>query len=299
MQPTLEEWLALPRTELAALVLPKNLTVNLSVDGTRRHYLIHTKQNNIASYSEYAAFEGAAYARVYDLLFGLGVQTVLTSVLYPPNFQRSAAYLEKSVAMSELIFLGPVFKELYQKWQVAARFYGDFEFAPAAQAISQNLQNLAATLKEKTPFNDRLLLLGYNAGSFNEEMIFHSLKLHSRLNRPPTEQELKAAIFPYGPAKIDLYIGAGGLTVGKVLPPILDEGTSLYYLAFLALDLQENTLRRILYDYLFARQMLSDDFTPYTEKDLQDLGDYYAEHADCLVGLGKTVGPGIWYADHH
>ncbi len=297
-QISLEEWLLLPQSELTDIITSENLAVMLSVDGTRRHYLIHNNQIAIKDYNDYAIFEGTAYAKVYELLFSLGIQTILTSILYPPNFQRPQAYVEKAIAMSELIFLGGIFSDFYKKWNVRARLYGDYDFSPAAQHVSKSLQGLANTLEKNTPTGERLLLLGYNAGSFNEELISRTLDLRVRFERPPSEDELRIECFPHGPKQINLYIGAGNLTVGKVLPPILDQGTNFYNLAFLALDLQEITFRKILYDYLFNRQLITDDFMQYSGADLQTLKTYYKEHWDCLVGLGQAIGPGIWYADH-
>jgi hypothetical protein len=98
------------------------------------------------------------------------------------------------------------------------------------------------------------------------------------------------------PTQVDLLIGAGWLKVGGILPPWLDEGhTDIYNLGFLTLDLDEITLRRILYDHLFRRNAAGD--ADYSPEDLAALDTFYRHNHGKLIGLGKLVGGGLWYAD--
>jgi len=130
-------------------------------------------------------------------------------------------------------------------------------------------------------------------------MIARTLTLHVQKGRAPTADELCQSCFPDGPHEINILIGAGWLRVGSFLPPLLDGGrTDLYNIAHLALDLQEETARRILYDHLFRRWAAPEDDVRYQPKDLQALGAFYREHAQCVVGLGQLIGPGLWYPDH-
>jgi hypothetical protein len=297
---TLEEWLALTQSEVAAYIAPRQLSVMFSIDGTRRHYLLEqAASSNIQDFKDYVQHSSSAYVKVFGLLFGYGIKTILTSVLYPLNFQRDAHYLEAGVKLSAYFLSHPIFSDFYKQFEVKARLYGDYEFAPAAHSVCATLKSINTTLSELTPQGTRQVLFGYNAGTFADEAIWHSVNLYQQLGRIPTATEVRAACFPYGPAKLDMLIGAGWLRVGAILPPLLDAGsTDIYTLNHLTLDLQELTLRRILYDHLFQRWAAPEDDGDYTEADLDTFRDYYRVHQNCLVGLGHLVGPGFWYPDH-
>jgi adenosine tuberculosinyltransferase len=299
VEPTLAEWLVLPRAEIAAHVSQHHLAVLFSVDGTRRHYLIHRGKDEIADFTEYAEHGAESYVRAYDVLFGLGVETVMTPLLYPPNFVRGGNYLAQSLKMCRHLLVNAPFTDLYARWGLKARLYGDYDFAPNAASSRAEITDLANVLTQATPHGERTLLFGYAAGSFTEEIVVRSLALYQATGRIPSQAELVAACFPDGPTQVHFWLGAGWLRVGITLPTQLDNGrTDIYGLAHLALDLQETTLRRILYDHLFRRWAGPEDDVAYTPTDLRELGDYYRLHADCVTGLGSLVGPGLWYPDH-
>lgn len=297
--PSLEEWLSLPLDKIREIVEPRNLAVFMSVDGTQRHYLITTGRSKISDFNDYAIHSSKNYVKLYDLLYSHGVRTILSSFLYPLNFTRKPEYLTAAIEACEQILLNGDFAALYKKWSIKARLYGDYAFANNAASARSKLLQLEENLQKLTPSGDKLLLGGFTAGSFNQEMIKHCTDLSASLGHAPTENELRKFCYPYGPEKIDIYIGSGWLRTGAVLPPLLDSGaTDVYELNHLAMDLSESSFRRILYDHLKRRWAAAEDDVPYTPEILQELADYYREHSNCLIGTGHLVGPGYWYADH-
>ena len=247
--PGLDEWLAMPQAEIAQQVRANHIAVMFSIDGSRRHYLLAQPPENrrISDFGGYAQHNTLAYVQVYELLFAHGIETILTPTLYPPNFVRSERYLQQSVAMSQQFLCNSPFLEFYQKWQVRARLYGDYTFAPQAASVRTALTQLNTVLESLTPTGERQVLFGYNAGTFMDEIIYHTATLHTGLGRMPTQAEVRAACFPVGPEKINLLIGASWLRVGLILPPVLDAGaTDIYNLNHLTLDLQTSTLRHFI-----------------------------------------------------
>ncbi len=297
-RPELREWLSMPCAELATYVLPRKLAMMVSIDGTQRHYLLNTPAENarISDYDAYARHNANAYARVFNLLFALGVHSVLTTMLFPPNFQRDEASLRRMMAMSQIFLTKEPFATVYRDHQAQARLFGDYDLAQAATPIRKELQTLDNEIAALTPGRERLLLLGYCAGSFADEQIARTLQLRADLNRSPTADELRLACFPHGPDRIDIYVAAGWLRVGGVLPPLLDKGaTDIYILSHLALDLTEYEARRILYDHLFLRWAANEDRVGYSPEDLAVLPTFYDTHRDHVTGVGQLVGPGLWY----
>ncbi|WP_394842129.1 hypothetical protein LZC95_34260 [Pendulispora brunnea] len=299
--PSLDEWLAMPRSEIAAVIAPRRLSMMYWIDGTRRHYLLSSPalDGKIADFDDYARRTSEAYVRVYDLLFELGVGSVMTTLLYPPNFQRGASYVKKAMALTEAMLLEEPFKSLYARWNTKVRLFGDYRTSPHAASARSTLERVQQALVQSTPTGSRALYFGYCAGSFNEEMLVRAATLQQSLGRTPTEEEVRAACYPDGPGNIDIFVTSGWLRVGLVLPPLLDAGkTDLYALSHLALDVHEESLRRILHDHLFSRWAGREDDAIYGPADVRALKRYYDTHQRCLVGTGHLVGPGIWHPDH-
>jgi len=308
---TLDEWLQLSKNEIAKMVSERHLAVLLSIDGTRRHYLLSQAKENSGSleisdkdFEDFANHTSAAYVRVYNLLFSVGIDTVLTPVFFPPNFKRDSNYVEQALAASKRIFLGTEFVELYRKWELQTRIYGDFDLAPLACQVQNTIFSLAEELKKltsNTHGNDsKRLLFGYNAGTFVRETSSRTVLLYNNSGSIPDEQELRLACFPDGPDKIDLVIGSGWLRVGAILPPVLDNGnTDIYNVSNLVLDLEEHTLRCILYDRIFRRWAAPEDDTTYNLDDLALLKHYYTVHKRCSIGVGELIGSAsLWYPEH-
>lgn len=299
-RPLLRDWLSMSRAELATYVLPHRLAVMVSIDGTQRHYLLKHPETNgqIVDYVAYADHNANAYVQLFGLLFELGVHTILTTSMSPPNFQRGERGMSQLLAMSEAFLTKAPFTGFYRRWQVQARLFGDYDLAPAATPIREALQALDQQMSALSPGRERLLLFGYCASTFADEQIARTQQLYAALNRFPTADELRRACFPHGPDRVHLYLLAGRLRVGQILPPLLDMGTAdVYALSHLMLDLSEKEARRILYDHLFMRSGFKGDNVGYTPADLAALSAFYDDHRDYVTGIGQIVGPVFYLTD--
>jgi hypothetical protein len=354
---SLTDWLALDHEQLARLVRCRNpnLSVLLSIDGSRRFYLIKTGATKVdrSNFTHYVEFIAGHLSRVVGLLFGLGVTHILKPVLLPDQFDRPADYLKLAIAHSSPMFLGEAFRQIYARHGARARLYGDFDISDQVELVRSELNILADQLKSVTPNasvsggedegrvdvsseqeqeqeqeqkqkatpivevqRQPTLWLGYHSLSFSQELVrrttltatakHYELPLGTsqagQVTIPciPTDYLQSLSFqreFPH-PTRIDLLIGAGWLKVGGILPPWLDEGhTDIYNLGFLTLDLDELTVRRILYDHLYRRNAAGDADADYSPEDLAALDNFYRHNHGKLIGLGKLVGAGLWYAD--
>jgi hypothetical protein len=342
------EWLALDQEQLAAIVRRRNLSVLLSIDGSRRFYLMRTGASKVdrSNFTHYVEFIAGHLSQVVGLLFELGVTDVLKPVLLPDQFDRPQNYLKMAIAHSEPMFLGNAFREMYAQHGARARLYGDFDISDQAELVRSDLNVLATRLKAATPNagvsgsgdeggvevvgsereqeqeaarivevpRQPTLWLGYHSLSFSQELVRRTTLTakYSELPLGTTQAgEITLPLIPSAylqslsfqgeyphPTGVDLLIGAGWLKVGGILPPWLDEGhTDIYNLGFLTLELDELTLRRILYDHLYRRNASGDADADYSPEDLAALDTFYRHNQGKLIGLGKLVGPGLWYAD--
>jgi hypothetical protein len=149
------EWLALDQEQLAAIVRRRNLSVLLSIDGSRRFYLMRTGATatkvDRSNFTHYVEFIAVHLSRVVSLLFELGVTDVLKPVLLPDQFDRPQNYLKMAIAHSEPMFLGSAFRQMYAQHGARARLYGDFDISDRAELVRSDLTTLADRLKVVTP----------------------------------------------------------------------------------------------------------------------------------------------------
>lgn len=318
----LERWLDMPLVEIKDYIkanIQKPLTVFFSIDGTRRYYLKEKYRLGLAenetgadndqevvsyNFAEYSKFITRPLMQVFDLLFSAGVTNVLNIALLPSTFHRPNNYLSQMLKETERVFLNSAeFNQLYSKHGLRLRLFGDYDIAPETEKVREQLDGLTQRCHSLWPETNEIspsLYLGFYGGTFTQEITLRSARFFSENGRVPTDAELRQHSFPAGlSGPIDILISAGWLKVGGILPPLLDGGTTdIYNLSFLALDLDETTLKRILYDHLFLRNQATDDNADYTHADIRQLHNYYTQHQGGLVGLGQLVGSGLWYALH-
>ena len=240
--------------------------------------------------------------RICESFFSLGVKTVIALNLWPPDIiRREDQFMQLTLKMSRIALLHPELVTLAQRWQAALRLHSDYDVTATGEPLREGLNALNDELKQLTPEQDRLLLFGFYTGQYEDEMIARTLHLYHQLQRPPTAEELHRSAFPDGPHHIDIYINGGWMSADNwSIPPLLNQQSiAMYILAHLVLDLQAVTMRRLLYDCLFVRRKVSlTDNLSYTGDPLQQLSDYYQQHAYCFVGSGELVGPDLWYPEH-
>ena len=300
---TLPEWLALPCAEMATIVRRSSLTMKIAVDGSTRHYLLNNSLESGADLDTEAYFQHGLLSllRLIEKVFSCGIESLVLLSVWPPDLIRRDDHMQRVVEGSVRLLLSENALRTFTTLGLQVGLYGNYDVAAAFDGVRPALIELRERLALATGQQTCKLWWGYSAGSGLEEVIARSVQFYQETGRLPTEEELRQACFPLGPASVDIFIGTGWLRIGNIdLPPVLNQGqTDVYSLCHLPLDLTENELRRILYDHLFVRHVLAPTTNiVYTPAMLDPLRDYYTEHSECVIGLGHLVANGFWYPDH-
>jgi hypothetical protein len=129
--------------------------------------------------------------------------------------------------------------------------------------------------------------------------------LQTALGRPPRREELVAAFYHLDPGETlpPLRLVLSGMMydlVGQSVPPLLGGHEDLYFPITSLFSLDRTLLRRILYDWLFARPHPPDapliDYAALAPASRAALVAWHARHRHAALGLGiRHPQGGFWY----
>lgn len=277
----------MPAEELATLVAPADLAVMIGQDGTRRS-AFRRDPSARTDWKRYTEVAAEMTLEVIGLCFRLGVRSVMVTVLWPPNFERSEKYVEA--------FLGPFglprlyderHRAFYADWDARARLTGAWR--QATTSVAARMEGIAASLAAATPSGSRSVYWECDAGSIMGALLAVAVRMG------PDEAALRAALYPEGPDRLDLAIKCGRIrSLNRVVCPLLVDRADIYVTNNLSLDLTEAQLRAILYDHLFLRAMAPEDDMTYSDEYLARYDAWLSARPPAVVGLGELDPGGNW-----
>jgi hypothetical protein len=276
-RPSLEEFLASP-LELVRMVAPA--TMLLGTGGTRRRAVL---QGFSLQSEEYARWTRRQMMACLEMIFDHGIQHLITTMFVSShNDEITPGYREKIVGWTEWAVIGDEALATYNQLGWRARLIG-VESWPELAATAVKL--VEVTAKNRGP------TIWYSVAS--RPQLTWKRMLEVAVERGITERtELIAALYgePIPPAT--LYLGAGKPQVEDSQIPLLLVGKlECYWRQHLGYDLDQKTLRSVLYDYAYIR--------PTWQADKTGRAEQVIEHAQAwgnpaVIGMGQRLGP-FWY----
>lgn len=279
--PSREEFLALP-TNAVHDIAPQ--TVILTNGGTRRHAVLA----GVSPVSDaYAHWTRVQMINCLSLIFGHGIQHIFTTVLAETNYNEvTPGYREKLAQWIEYGLASPKALDDYaaRNWRV--RLMGTESWP--------ELQEIALRIQEATSTNSgpRLWFMASSSDEHHWEKVFSVVQENHGLTRAQIIRKIYGEDIPLA----TLYIGSGKpqITTSNV-PAILIGSLQCYWRQHLGYDLDELTLRKILYDYAYLRKTWEKDKSGRAEKALA----YRSAWDDPpVLGIGTKLGP-FWYPAPH
>jgi hypothetical protein len=153
------------------------------------------------------------------------------------------------------------------------------------------LEKTADILARSTPRNDNGPCVWFTVAGQPEarwDELFRTAATYHFGNRAEAIRVLYGQDIPLA----EVFIGSGKPQVfASIVPPLLVGNLQCYWRQHLGYDLDERTLRTILYDYAFLRKTWEADKTGRAE---QALRYRHAWEDPPVVGLGIRLGP-FWY----
>jgi hypothetical protein len=255
-------------------------TVMYAVGGTRRQAVLAGLEPDGEEYPRFAV------TQMYDCLgrlFDYGVKNIIATVLQSPQLAEVGRYRERVMAWVADGLVGNAALEVYRARGWRVRLLG-------AHADS-GLGEVAQRLREATPDGD--VTLWYYVSLRPDDHLRAVLDAARAGARTQAEAIAALAGEPVPPAEMLIAFGKP-IFGADIFPTLFGAGTmQCYWTQRPGYDLPDSDLRRMIYDYAFARRTWVADKRPrYTA--LAEQQDVWARGT--IVGLGQRVG-GFWYPE--
>lgn len=293
MNLTRDEFLSLPVKKVAQLVRKAGPKVCVfPINGTRRWFMLEHPEaaDSIESYLQIA---GMRYIEVCKLLFDHGVDTLLTPMFGPDLLERGEAYQKMMVPALMWFAENKEFLSFHDTYDIRVRFYGDIQryfantpYAPALEAYNR-------LTKQTANHQSYHLFIGICAHDATETVAEASVRFHQQNGRVPNKQEIIATYYGEHVNPVDFFIGFDRFTAFD-MPLIATGNEDLYFMVSPSMYIDAQTLRSILYDHLYTRQIDESSYVDLSKENWGKLKAFYHENRRRVLGIGEKQ-HGIWY----
>jgi hypothetical protein len=238
---------------------------------------------------------------VADTLFDFGLDTVIGPLASLGNLKRKGFM---PLGLDRL--LSPLLDEyslsIYKKHNAEVTFYGDLDGARNMYG-GEIIDKYIVSFKRINPeIPQKHILIGIGFSTDRETEIIANLAIDhfKETGKNPNREELVKRYFGYNVPAIDIFIRTNEVKMSGGLTPLLTQhDTQLYFpVAPGIMSLTENTIKSVLYDYLYSRVLSHGmhEHSPITEFEAEEVSNFYERHQNEVLGLGRRVGD-LWIHD--
>ena len=290
-----DEFLSLPVEKVAQLVRETGPKVCVfPINGTRRWFVLeHPEEATRNTPEAYFQIAGQRHIELYKLFFDHGVDTLLTPIFGLGLLERGEEYQQIMVPALLWFAQNRDFLDFYDSYSVRVNVYGDARryfqntpYAPALDAYEKLAQRTANHQHHR-------LFIGVCAHDATETVAEIAVRFHQQHGRLPKRQEIVEAYYGEYVEPVDLFLGFDQPAAFDM--PLLAIGNEdLYFTISPSPYLDAYTLRAILYDHLYERQVDESSYDQLTPEEWDNLRAFYRTNRGNVLGLGKQSS-GIWY----
>jgi tuberculosinol/isotuberculosinol synthase len=289
----------LPTNEVARLVRECGSHVCVfPINGTRRWYVLeHGGQSASQPAKDYLQVSSERLVAIYRLLFDHGLDTLLIPVFGPDLIERGDGYMQEVVADGLRWFSGDerlwAFCETYQ---VRVRVYGDARRYLAGTAYLDALERFENVAERRTSRHQRRkLFFGMCAHDATARVAAFAVHFHQIQGRLPDKHEIVEHYYGDAVGPVDLFIGFDRPAAFD-MPLVATGAEDLYFTVSPSLYMDARTLRAILYDHLYARQLSELDYADLSAGERESFTLFYRANRHHALGIGRKHPSGhFWY----
>lgn len=279
--PTLENFLEFP-VEKVRPVVPASLI--FAAGGTRRSAALSGM-----SRENYAPWALQRMLATCQKFYDYGVKHLIAPMSHPRMFQEKGYVGENFISFMEQGLGGSKTREYYLEANWCVRMIVAVPSAVNDPRV-QRIQRLAKDLNQATPQTDTYMW--YFVVPDYDSLWWWLIENLSAIQTPSTIGQAIRTLYGVDIPPTDLLISFGKPTISPdILPPLLWGVVQAYWTQQPSYLLNDDTLRKVFYDYAYLRNTYRVDKTGREEEALSNPTLW--THGP-TIGLGKRMGP-YWY----
>jgi tuberculosinol/isotuberculosinol synthase len=285
----------LPTTGIAQLVHQAGPKVCVfPINGTRRWFMLEYPERAATDFTQaYMQITWQRQVELYKLFFDHGIDTLLTPIFGPDLLDRGDEYRQLLEPGLLWFTQDQDMLNFYDAYDVRVRVYGDarryFRNTPYAHTLKA-----FDKLAQRTAHHTRCrLFFGVCAHDPTETVAEIGAHFHQEHGRLPDKRQIVEAYYGEYVEPVSFFIGFDRLTVFDM--PLISTGNEdLYFTVSPSPYLDARTLRTILYDHLYTRQVDETSYTTISPQDWSWMKTFYRANRGSVLGIGMKR-HGIWY----
>lgn len=301
---SLEQFLQLPRQEIAALVRATGHKVCVfPVNGTRRWFMLeHGDKIGDDFIKAYMDESIKNHVQLCAMFFDHGIDTILAPVFGHELMRRGDDYT-KRVGIDGLVRTATddTYRDFFSRYDVKVRFYGDYRDVLTGTSYEYALKSMYEITETTRHNTSARLFFGVFADDPTETIARLSVEYFLAQGAVPDKQTLIRRYYGEDIPPVSMFIGFDKFNVFD-MPLIATGEEDLYFSISPSPYMTERQLRTILYDHIYQRHTPEPDYTQFTDQELSWLRDYYRGNRDLAYGVGKLQFD-LWIPldmeDHH
>ena len=291
----LREFIGLNKQDISYKVRQHGSTVCVCpINGTRRWFTLEHADTNYENIeSGYLDTVAEGYVNLFKLFFEHGIETLLVPSFGPDLLERGEEYMQIAAEGFNRLTVHPLFLKFYEDYEVQVRFYGDyrkyFKDTPYAYLIDQ-----FEAITQKTLDNTKgVLFFGLFAHDASESVAQIGIDFYREHKRAPSKKEIVEKYYGRYVDPVDIFIGFDKFSAFD-MPLIAVGEEDLYFTVSPTLYMTETQLRTILYDHMYSRKNIDEQYSTKSGEDWETMRRFYDSHQEKTLGVGTKIGE-IWY----
>jgi tuberculosinol/isotuberculosinol synthase len=294
----LETFLNLSTDEVARIVRAEGPKVCVfPINGTRRWFMLEYPELARESFmKDYLRISGQRHIELYELFFDHGVETLVTPIFGPDLLERGDQY--RTLLQRGLLWFAQNedFLDFYASYDVRVHIYGDAERHLQDTSYADALDAYETVARSTADHQSHRLFFGVCAHDATEAVAAFSADFYQENGNLPKKREIVAAYYGEYVPPVDLFIGFADRPAVFDMPLIATGSEDLYFTVAPSPYLNACTLRAILYDHIYARQVDDADYEALSPRGWQALGEFYNQNRHHALGLGRRhESKSFWY----
>jgi tuberculosinol/isotuberculosinol synthase len=291
-----ETFLDLPAPEVARLVrLAGPKVCVFPINGTRRWFMLEYPEQAVTDFAQaYPRITWRRQIELYTLFFDHGIDTLLTPIFGPDLLERGDEY-RQLVEPGLLWFTQDRdILDFYDAYDVRVRVYGDVQRYFQGTPYAHTLDAFDELAQRTSDHSRHRLFFGICAHDPTETVAEIAVRFYLEHGRLPDKRQIVQAYYGEYVEPVDFFIGFDRPTVFDM--PLISTGNEdLYFTVSPSPYLDSHTLRAVLYDHLYARQVDEADYAALSTEDWQALADFYTLNRRHVLGLGRKHKSGSFW----